>query len=281
MIARTSPKDGATNRSTAARLSQMRMSSSPRANIFNQPDYVIDLTGSETEDASYGSDRPSSPPRIECVACGDLRFASEGVKAPCPHFYCKDCLTAFFESTLNDTSNFPPSCCGIMIPPTSATSVLSADLIRRTEHKLIEHEDTSPAYCADPACAQYIFPNNRVFNTGICRVCRKGTCLLCKKNSHPNDCLPESTDNQVLELAGKKGWKQCPNCGNVVELVSGCNHITCICKFHFCYICGAPWRSCECDRWDPEMHFQAMLHQVGCLDPEEMLEILHEWEVEL
>lgn len=33
----------------------------------------------------------------------------------------------------------------------------------------------------------------------------------------------------------------CPRCNVIVELESGCNHITCRCKHEFCYVCGLDW----------------------------------------
>ncbi len=32
--------------------------------------------------------------------------------------------------------------------------------------------------------------------------------------------------------------KPCPKCGEGLEKSVACNHMTCTCKTHFCYICG-------------------------------------------
>ncbi|CAL8999751.1 unnamed protein product [Prunus brigantina] len=40
----------------------------------------------------------------------------------------------------------------------------------------------------------------------------------------------------------------------MVELDSGCYHITCRCGHQFCYTCGAEWKNkkatCDCPLWD-------------------------------
>ncbi|KAI0022997.1 hypothetical protein F4780DRAFT_787615 [Xylariomycetidae sp. FL0641] len=48
-------------------------------------------------------------------------------------------------------------------------------------------------------------------------------------------------------LAAAEGWQPCPGCGVLVEHAAACQHMTCaLCGAHFCYVCGAPWRSCAC-----------------------------------
>jgi hypothetical protein len=42
---------------------------------------------------------------------------------------------------------------------------------------------------------------------------------------------------------GALGGKQCPQCGNAVVKSSGCNHMTCACGQHFCWICLLPFAS--------------------------------------
>lgn len=69
--------------------------------------------------------------------------------------------------------------------------------------------------------------------------------------------MPE--DLQVLELARAMSWRRCPACKAFVELThgtrsnaslsccgsdgsifSGCNHMTCLCRFEFCHRCAIP-----------------------------------------
>ncbi|MES1916747.1 MAG: hypothetical protein MHM6MM_008539 [Cercozoa sp. M6MM] len=47
--------------------------------------------------------------------------------------------------------------------------------------------------------------------------------------------------------------KPCPRCGALISLTSGCQHMTCHCRYEFCYACLQPWRghtSAACNlRW--------------------------------
>lgn len=41
-------------------------------------------------------------------------------------------------------------------------------------------------------------------------------------------------------------YKQCPNCRFWVEKNEGCDHMTCRCKYEFCYVCGGKYGQCAC-----------------------------------
>lgn len=82
-----------------------------------------------------------------------------------------------------------------------------------------------------------------------CPRCRKTLCKDCKVIWHDKltceeyQALPvherAPEDLAFTELAKKEKWRRCPKCSAMVELKYGCNHITCTCKHHFCYTCGA------------------------------------------
>lgn len=50
--------------------------------------------------------------------------------------------------------------------------------------------------------------------------------LLCKQAGHTGDCAEDKAMEQTMELAKKEGWQKCPSCGRMVELNTGCNHMT-------------------------------------------------------
>ena len=39
------------------------------------------------------------------------------------------------------------------------------------------------------------------------------------------------------ELAREQGFKKCPSCSVLIEKTEGCNHMTCRCGAHICWIC--------------------------------------------
>ncbi len=45
-------------------------------------------------------------------------------------------------------------------------------------------------------------------------------------------------DIDLAQLIVEKHWKQCPECGRVVEKIDGCNSMFCYCDAAFCYECG-------------------------------------------
>jgi macrodomain Ter protein organizer (MatP/YcbG family) len=61
-------------------------------------------------------------------------------------------------------------------------------------------------------------------------------CLLCGSNSHFGECtkIDESSQQWIEE-----NTKKCPNCQADVQKNNGCQHITCVCRTHFCWSCLA------------------------------------------
>ncbi len=64
-------------------------------------------------------------------------------------------------------------------------------------------------------------------------------------SSIPHHVAPQ-LDDDLLDAMAALGAQRCGQCGNVVEKTGGCNHIVCICKYEFCYLCGTTWRGCKC-----------------------------------
>jgi len=44
-------------------------------------------------------------------------------------------------------------------------------------------------------------------------------------------------DEQFEAEYAKRDWRTCRRCHSVVEKAGGCNHMTCHCGFHFCWLC--------------------------------------------
>lgn len=162
----------------------------------------------------------------ECIACAEIFWDSDILQAPCSHFYCQPCTARFFQSTLDDNSHFPPSCCGRTWELPSVSASLGPELTREVEEKLVEHATVNRTYCAQPACSTFIPPEGLGDQFAVCPACEERTCIACKHLAHWGDCQDDPGLDALLNLAGRARWQRCFNCYSMVELRDGCNHIT-------------------------------------------------------
>ncbi|RAL02908.1 Rcat domain-containing protein [Aspergillus ibericus CBS 121593] len=123
------------------------------------------------------------------------------------------------EDSLIGESLSPPRCCRMPTLLSPVRGYLGQGLARQYEEKGMEHEDSHRTYCSNAACATYLMPFQVQGYIGTCKNCRQQTCTLCIRQAHP-----------------------CAQCRNFVELGTGCNHITCRCRYEFCYVCGTKWK---------------------------------------
>ncbi|KAJ2999212.1 hypothetical protein NUW58_g67 [Xylaria curta] len=185
-----------------------------------------------------------------CDACGEQKHFAELSRTPCQHEYCRRCLSRLFQDAMVDESLFPPRCCRQPIPLDRSQLFLDADVVRQFRQKAIGFSTPNRTYCRNTDCAAFIPPNNCSSTTASCNQCHSRTCTTCKDAFHDGDCPNDEQLQRVLHLAREQGWQRCQNCWGMVELNTGCDHMTCRCGFQFCYICGAHWKTCNCEHWD-------------------------------
>ncbi|KAJ5355118.1 uncharacterized protein N7496_012330 [Penicillium cataractarum] len=189
----------------------------------------------------------STAPQCVCVACNDASDEIDIIQAPCAHHYCAVCLVQLVEQSIIDESLFPPRCCRMTLPLSIISVLIGPDLTRRYEEKCIERADPEKTYCSNRTCSAYILPDRVSGYVGTCGKCQAKTCTICKRESHKGRC--RTADDDLLDVAAEQNWQRC-RCGHVVELNTGCNHITCRCGYEFCYACAKRWKTCECATWD-------------------------------
>jgi len=163
---------------------------------------------------------------FDCVACGDRYDAEHCCPVPCQHHYCDDCLHDLFRSAMTDESLYPPRCCRRPIPYDDIRDFLRPELRAVFEAKREELDDNDRIYCRIPTCSTYISHSHREGNTGKCPTCNTGVCLACKNVAHDGDCPPDPATQQLLDLAQQEGWRRCPGCSRMIELNTGCYHMT-------------------------------------------------------
>ena len=193
--------------------------------------------------------------RINCTICdGSYRYL-EAFNTPCDHYYCRGCFEALVEAFTRDESLFPLRCCQDPIPVAQVLPALPSKLRALFEQKHAEFSIFSKdrLYCSNPNCSTFLGSSQgRLSLVGIeCLHCHVSTCPQCKESAHPGEECGVSASNEALQaLAKTQGWQTCPGCSAVVELNLGCYHMTCRCRTHFCYLCAARWKTCDCVQWD-------------------------------
>ncbi|KAL7960297.1 hypothetical protein V8C34DRAFT_321520 [Trichoderma compactum] len=185
-----------------------------------------------------------------CVACmADVPFF-ETLQCPCSHEYCRVCIAKLFKAAMSDESLFPPRCCGQSIPLGVNQIFLPAELVREYRAKELEYSTPNRTYCYWPSCSTFIPQQSIQGDTAVCIKCRKKTSTICKGKSHKDHCPEDTATLDLLRIASENGWQRCYSCRTLVDLSTGCNHITCRCGAQFCYVCGMKWKTCSCDQWD-------------------------------
>ncbi|KAJ2894594.1 hypothetical protein MKZ38_007392 [Zalerion maritima] len=240
---------------------------------------ALHISGSDDEGPTRGGRSGEEPElTVECVSCTTDTPLSRAVECPCSHSYCRECLARLFRASLTDESLYPPKCCGRQISFAENRPRLPRDLAAEFGEKRHELDATDRTYCHQRGCSAFIRKENICGRAGraTCAGCGSVTCSICKQQAHQGDCPQDPAVQQVMALARENNWQQCRSCSRLVELDHGCNHMTkysialttrprpidrpggegrekknsCRCGSQFCYICGAPWKTCPCDQWD-------------------------------
>ncbi|XMA13408.1 hypothetical protein WAI453_006199 [Rhynchosporium graminicola] len=208
-------------------------------------------SSSNAETSTWAASRKSRAPKHHCTACRDTFSFCELSRAPCTHEYCRSCLQDLFITSMTDDTLFPPRCCRQPITPSMSIRIyLTTKIVDDYEAKKVEFDTPNRTYCSNPLCSSFIRTNCVVEERASCQVCQVVTCTICKGTAHDGDCPEDEALNLVLETARQNEWQRCYNCNRLVELATGCNHITCTCRAEFCYKCGERWKTCQCAQWD-------------------------------
>ena len=234
-----------------------------------------------------GSQFPHDPPNEikECTSCFDSIPDLQSVFLPCRHPYCGSCFSQLVNTALQSEDTFPPKCCLQEIPRRILDTSLSCSEMIEYDKKALEYavDVSSRYYCGSPECAKWIDTRKASRQNGTleCPHCKFWMCTSCRGAQHTanEDCPQDFGLSAALEQAERAGWRRCYNCRTMVELNTGCRHITCKCKAEFwfvplplrplpfqffstikglmpdhnamsSYTCGSRWRTCTCTEAD-------------------------------
>ena len=142
------------------------------------------------------------------------------------------------------------------------STILAPDAFALHERNLCKRAYTSGFWhCPQPDCPGVVDIDDpeRVRRRVLCPVCDVAACISCAVAWHDHLTCQQyqhwrtenaQGDSALQELAQREGWKDCPRCKFYIERSEGCNHLTCTCGTHFCYLCGV-----VLDPADPHRHF--------------------------
>ncbi|PNP50498.1 hypothetical protein THARTR1_08880 [Trichoderma harzianum] len=194
-----------------------------------------------------------------CIVC----FSRSDFSLPCGCRYCVRCHRENIRVGLRSELDYPTGCCNR--PFNEATVRLArcpalVHLFRQLSAQYSVHPGER-LYCHDPGCSSFIpawaiqpaaRDEDNATPVGICLSCRKATCAACGSRTHRGlPCREEEDDEALLDMIDSQGLVSCPECGVVIALRDGCNHMRCLCGAEFCYICGRRWtEQCTCPEYN-------------------------------
>lgn len=168
----------------------------------------------------------SSEVLAKCNACFEPWPVKDTIHLHCMHIYCRTCLLDLFTSAILNPTLFPPRCCRQPIPLETCRAMLPKELIKDFDLKVEELATPNPTYCANADCSKFIRPKEIVDDIGSCVFCEHKTCIQCKNKSHDGLCPNDPHVQLLMDVAKRSKWQVCNNCNNMVELETGCFHMT-------------------------------------------------------
>ncbi|KAI3336244.1 hypothetical protein F4824DRAFT_462666 [Ustulina deusta] len=185
----------------------------------------------------------------DCPAC--LTEAENPIQTRCGHTYCLDCFENLCLSAPTQESAVSIRCVG---DSGSCNTIL--DLPQLQEHlsstafeELLERSFASYArrhpdllrYCPSPDC-DYVYRASRAAKMQTCSNCLVPVCTSCHAQHGALSCAEyqdiSSGRREANERLKKEmGIKDCPKCRTPLEKIDGCNHMTCRCGAHICWVC--------------------------------------------
>lgn len=175
----------------------------------------------------------------ECTSCFDEVPNKKAVDMPCHHKYCRPCFSELVRTNIRCEASFPPKCCLTEIPKKLMRQHLPPKALAQFEEKALEYAVpiVNRFYCVSPSCAKWIDTRIARRTNGAlqCPHCAVRLCTVCRGPEHAaNQECPQDFDlDRTLEQAERAGWRRCYSCRALVELDTGCQHITCKCGAQF------------------------------------------------
>ncbi|KAF2090527.1 hypothetical protein K490DRAFT_34937, partial [Saccharata proteae CBS 121410] len=187
----------------------------------------------------------------QCSFCFDEIGPDANAFETCDkHVLCGDCITRTFKHACMSELNWPPNCCGPYKPLTLdiakdffMSRSETIDICTRYRERKAEFDTPAQQriYCANPDCSIFLQKELPGFPYALkCPKCATEMCSKCKTAiDGVHDCNSNAKPEEppMAEFGTEFRRKKCPNCAGWIELSEACNHIICVCKHQFCFVC--------------------------------------------
>ncbi|KAG9457602.1 hypothetical protein H6P81_002110 [Aristolochia fimbriata] len=211
------------------------------------------------ESGSSSAASSSNTSTAFCNICMEMKPWGEMFdQDKCSHVFCFDCVSKHIAAKVQENTSSVPCPeinCNVALEPQFCQAFLPLEVFQRWADALCESLilASQKFYCPFRDCqALMVDDAGEVIRASECATCRRLFCAQCKVPWHPDLLCEEfqkldvnereNEDRMLVELAKEKKWQRCPRCKFIVEKSDGCLHITCRCKYEFCYRCGCEWR---------------------------------------
>ena len=189
---------------------------------------------------------------VECCVCWtELDSEGEVFRLEyCGHSYCIECIQIQVTST---TAVFPLVCAAdhcsqplVIQDFTALCRRVSYTMQQLCEASLRSYVTSNPdkvRNCSTPDC-KMIYAVSEVGEKFFCSLCGVSVCTKCHVQYHDNlTCAMYQSlkrgDGSIQKwiMEDSRNRKYCPNCHVGIEKIAGCNHMSCKCGVHICWVC--------------------------------------------
>jgi ariadne-1 len=193
-------------------------------------------------------------PQVTCTVCDEVVPRDQASSASCGHMFCNNCWKQYLTVQINELQlgggliRCMQNKCTILVDEDLVHKIVDAELFKRYMNFLLESYVTKRPYhtwCPTPGCGSAIAITRGETMVGVqCGKCERSFCFSCQREPHlPATCAMVSAWHQkAKDDSETANWlvshtKECPQCHKAVEKNGGCNHISCTCGAHFCWMC--------------------------------------------
>jgi len=188
---------------------------------------------------------PILPESNTCLICfNELNKETTARPLPCKHGFCKDCLTSYLKTKIDNNEVLKINCPQVKCREAYSQKIIR-DLVEPETYKLYQerlvkkvmNRDPNFKFCPQPGCTKQLKLSTSLPYTK-CK-CNTLVCNICLQPWHEGKTCLEAMDIEFEQYAKKNSIRFCVMCKSQVDKVHGCNHIICpVCDYEFCWNCG-------------------------------------------